>query len=158
MSTTTATAVTLPNNIELLALYKQEKDVMDLPSDPFPPFSEWKAEYMIEFIESHRDSKMVSVEEAVDETEKELDNNENPVQQVVPVVKQTPPKAVKKTPKASKPSPTKSKKDLAIDVYKSMMVKGAHPSRKDVIARFMSDVGLSAAGANTYHHSIKQLF
>ena len=47
------------------------------------------------------------------------------------------------------------KTDIALQIYKSMMINGEHPARKDVIERFINEVGLSKAGASTYQHNIK---
>lgn len=170
--TTTEVAVTLPKNNELLNLYKLEKEAMDLPSDPFPSFKEWRDEYMIEFIDSHVDSKMVDVETAVAETEKELDEEKDSIEQQTPVLnpracRYQSSKSVTTKPKVKPTTKTKtpkkapanqSKKEMAITIYKSMMVGKKHPERKDVIARFIKDIGMSSAGASTYHHTIKQMF
>ncbi len=49
------------------------------------------------------------------------------------------------------------KTDVAIRLYKQMMAENnnQHPARKDVIQQFMSQVGLTKAGASTYQQSIK---
>jgi len=149
------------DNVTLLQLYKQEKAEQEFPSSPFPPFKEWKAEYMIEYNDAHSDSQMVDVETAVEMTEKELEEADKK-SVVTTTVK---PEKVKKVVAITKPkSETKtetkvkkvSKKDQAVAIYKSMMVNGEHPARKDVIARFISEVNMSSAGASTYQFNIKK--
>jgi len=49
-----------------------------------------------------------------------------------------------------------SKKEQAVEIYKSMMENGNHPSRKDVIARFQSDLDMTPAGASTYQNICKK--
>lgn len=44
------------------------------------------------------------------------------------------------------------KKDVAVEIFKSM--EGA--KRKEVIARFMDEAGLTKAGAGTYYYNIKK--
>jgi hypothetical protein len=48
-----------------------------------------------------------------------------------------------------------SKMNRAIELYKSMMVNGVHPKRKDVIDQFVSVIGMTPAGASTYQNTIK---
>ncbi len=48
-----------------------------------------------------------------------------------------------------------SKMNRAIALYKSMMVNGEHPKRKDVIDAFVEHIGLTNAGASTYQNTIK---
>jgi len=156
--------VTLPKNIGLLNLYKIEKSQMDLPSDPFPPFNEWKAEYMEEYIDSHMDSEMVDAETAIELTEKEIEADDAAVMAQKPATVPVPPKPVKyktiKTVKQAKPKAEKvnkvSKTELAESIYKSMMVGDKHPERKAVIERFVAEVGLTSSGASTYHYNIKK--
>jgi len=153
------TSVKLPSNINLLNLYKVEKEQMDLPSNPFPSFKDWKADYMIEFIDSHSDSKMVDAETAVDITEKELNDLEKKQTKSVKIKKVVDIKIPKKStePKVKKVK-GESKKDKAVAIYKEMMDQneGKHPARKDVIKRFMDEVNLSSAGASTYQYNIKK--
>lgn len=148
------------NNVDLLELYKIEKAQMNWPSAPFQSFQEWKAEYMIEFNESRIGSKTVSMEEAVkdadkivEEAEHEINELFNPATPIKKFRKIRQPKVIAPTAAAASKS---SKKSLAVAIYKEMMVDGKHPSRKDVIARFVAECGLTSAGASTYHSNIKK--
>lgn len=50
-----------------------------------------------------------------------------------------------------------SKKDLALELYKQMMDNSIHPSRKDVIDRFVAELGMTPAGASTYAAMCKKV-
>ena len=129
---------------------------MDFPSDPFPSFKDWKAEYLVDWKENHMvtdaDKAMEEADKLVAEADKELRKNAST--HVKPKKKAKVAKiAIKKKDKtASAPS----KKQRAIKVYQSMMNGSEHPSRKSVIEAFMSKVDMSQAGASTYHHNIKK--
>jgi hypothetical protein len=45
----------------------------------------------------------------------------------------------------------------AIELYKSLMVNGEHPKRKDVIDKFVTVIGMTPAGASTYQNTVKNL-
>jgi len=149
-----------PNNISLLILYNEEKESASFPSDNdiFPSFKIWKQQYKQEWLASHVDSKLVNAEEAVTETEKELIN------MIAEQEKETDQKKIKKVvdkkPKESTPIvqkvKTASKSELAEQIYKEMMIDGVHPIRKEVIKRFIDEVGLTQAGASTYQYNIKK--
>jgi hypothetical protein len=50
---------------------------------------------------------------------------------------------------------SKSKMALATAIYKKMIQKNG-VQRKDIIAKFQSEAGLSKAGAGTYYNNIKK--
>ena len=143
------------NNTTLLSLYKQEKADMYMPSEDFPPFKEWKAEYMVDWEENHKvtdeDEAMEEADRLVAEADKELRKRTKHVK---------PKKKAKVTStKIIKPKVKKhSKKQDAVKVYQSMMTGDTHPARKDVIQAFVDNIGLSIAGSSTYHHNIKKEF
>ena len=66
---------------EVLDLYRAERAALDMPSDPFPAFAEWRAEYEAEYRKNHVSNyKRVDVKEAmveadalVEEAEAELE-------------------------------------------------------------------------------------
>ena len=66
---------------EVLDLYRAERAALDIPSDPFPAFAEWRAEYEAEYRKNHVSNyKRVDVKEAmveadalVEEAEAELE-------------------------------------------------------------------------------------
>lgn len=45
----------------------------------------------------------------------------------------------------------------AIELYKSLMINGEHPKRKDVIDQFVKVIGMTPAGASTYQNTVKNL-
>jgi len=59
---------------------------------------------------------------------------------------------VEKTKKDKGPARAGSKMLAAMEVYK----KNPNSVRKDVIAKFMADVGLTKAGSSTYYQLIKK--
>ena len=75
---------------EVLDLYRAERAALDMPSDPFPAFAEWRADYEAEYRKNHVvNYKKVDVKEAmveadalVAEAEAELDfiNDEEEMQ------------------------------------------------------------------------------
>lgn len=70
-------------------------------------------------------------------------------------------KIVTKT-SSKKPAGTKTKRVgkttrvQALEIYKRMSVN-AEPARKDVIAAFVKDLGMTPAGASTYHYNCKKV-
>jgi len=144
-----------PNNINLLALYKIEKEQMDFPSDPFPSFQDWRASYKVEWLETHSTSKLVDAETAVKLSEEEMENDQKQ-QQAKPEKKVTVRK-IKSTPKVKvKKEKVPTKAERALKVYQEMMVNGNHPARKEVVQRFMNELNMSVAGASTYQYNIKK--
>jgi len=147
-----------PDNISLLTLYKEEKAAASFPSEDYIPFKQWKEEYKQEWMMSHVDSKMLSVEDAVTETEKEIvefiaQQEKITEQKKVRKIKDTKPKV--ETVKVQKEKKV-SKSQIAEEIYISMIVDGQHPARKDVITRFMAELDMTQAGASTYHYNIKK--
>ena len=146
------------NNQALLSLYKEEKKHLNMPSDPFMSFKEWKKEYVIEWNKNHTiteaDRKMEEADRLVQEADLELIAHRAKLKRKQKVkVKSTTNQIVVPTP-----PPKHSKKLDAIKVYRSMMKSDEHPSRKDVINAFVAKVNMSKAGASTYHHNIKKEF
>lgn len=145
------------NNATLLALYKQEKADMDMPSDPFPSFKDWKAEYAIDWEKNHT---MTDAEKALEEADRIVAEAEKELRQHKTTY--TKPKKKKATTKKTivKPTVTKpkapNKKQRATKVYQSLMVNGEHPSRQDAIAAFVDQIGMTQAGASTYVYNIKK--
>jgi hypothetical protein len=72
-------------------------------------------------------------------------------QLTTPAVVPQAPKAAQ-APAVAKPAQAGSKKALAIAIYNEMV--GA--SKADVIARFMTELSMSAAGAQTYYYTAKK--
>ena len=135
------------NNQTLLELYKTEKEAMDDVFNPFPSFAEWKQEYKndpdhIHFTSEPNEETKVTTKSTKKETKKSP--------------KKTNTKETKKTTPSTKKETKVSKADIARKIYQEMMDGNNHPVRKDVIARFMSEAGLSKAGAATYHYNIKK--
>lgn len=55
---------------EVLDLYRAERAALDMPSDPFPAFAEWRAEYEAEYRKNHVSNyKRVDVKEAMAEAD-----------------------------------------------------------------------------------------
>lgn len=154
------------NNTELMNLYKAEKSALDFPSDPFPKFKEWKEKYMEEnkglFVTTSADQAIKEADQIVEEAEKELSVKVNKKEKAPKVIKISVPKVEKKSTEITiNNNDGKTKKtDLAKSIYKEMMDQnnGSHPKRGDVIKRFMSECGLSNAGASTYQYNMKKMF
>jgi len=67
------------------------------------------------------------------------------------------PKSIKKsTTTSTKKSTGETKKDKAVAIYKEMMNGSTHPTRKDVINRFMTELDMTINGASTYQYNIKK--
>ncbi len=49
-----------------------------------------------------------------------------------------------------------TKMDLATDLYKKLLKDDPHTPRKDIIEEFVSQCGLTPAGAATYYNTIKK--
>jgi len=149
-------------NAQLIELYKIEKSHLDFPSNPFPPFKEWKAEYLKEneglFVTKNIDDAIKESDAIVDEEIKKLIEQEKAPK----IVKIKVPKVEKKSTKTSikKENGGIKKTDQAKLIYQEMMNKenGSHPKRSDVIKRFMDECGLSQAGASTYQYNMKKMF
>lgn len=76
---------------------------------------------------------------------------------VKPAVKVEKPEPIAKpTIKRERSSAGESKADKALDIYKSMMVNGAHPARSDVIKAFVEQLNMTQAGASTYQYNCKK--
>lgn len=55
---------------EVLDLYRAERAALDMPSDPFPAFAEWRADYEAEYRKNHVSNyKKVDVKEAMAEAD-----------------------------------------------------------------------------------------
>ena len=68
----------------------------------------------------------------------------------------TAPAKAKTATKVTKPvSTTRSKKDIARSIYEAAVASGTAIVRKDVLAQFQKDAGLSASGAQTYFQQMK---
>lgn len=77
---------------------------------------------------------------------------------VKPEAEKVEPVSIKKptTKVVKKSTDGKSKKEFALDIYKGMMENGNHPVRKEVIARFVSELNMTPAGASTYAATCKK--
>ena len=68
----------------------------------------------------------------------------------------TPAKGKGKT-KTTVTAPRVTKTSQAAEIYREVIVNGGG-ARKDAIARFTSELGLSKAGASTYYQNAKKAF
>lgn len=149
---------------DMLALYKEERELIaGGPLDDFPSWSIWRTQYLKDYEMLHvhsTDNSDIDVLNLDDYSDEDDDDDavESRPQATTPVQPKVQPKVVKRN--LSQPSTQslvkKSKKQLATDAYRKMMVDDTHPSRADVINVYVTELGMSKAGASTYHNSIKQ--
>ena len=92
----------------------------------------------------------------IDPADEDLDGEELPKPAVVEAPVKQPKVKTPKAPKEDKPAKTggKSKIALATELYKTMTA--ASSVRKDIIAAFVGQLGLTANGASTYYQNIKK--
>ena len=160
----------MKNNALLLELYREEKALIigQEPTglEPFPSFPEWKSEYEREYNETH---KTVTTKEAdrlaedaqvefdrsgltVDLDEGMSDNIPNVRKRDVELVKPT--VSIRRHTMSDNTTTTPvSKASVAREIFALNFGKVA---RKDVIALFMSEAGLTKAGAATYYQKFKK--
>lgn len=156
------------NAMQMLDLYKAEKSQLGADyNSEFPSFVDWKSGFQLEHEQIHRDSRLVTVDEAdkyFDNVLAEIDSEV--VDSTTTIVKEihmttettettavatTKPKRVRK-PVVAK---AKSKMDQARSIFKSLSRGKNGPDRAKIIAKFVSDVKLSAKGASTYYQTLK---
>lgn len=147
------------NNIDLLNLYKEEKTlVIGRPEvrtglEEFPSFAEWKEEYIREYNETHETVDIneadARAEAAIEEAEKAIDQFEELTKE--DVVNEAIVQNIKPVKQAG------SKTELAREIFEQMypQVLAGTLKRKDVIQSFISDAGLTSAGASTYYQKFK---
>ncbi len=70
-----------------------------------------------------------------------------------PVVVKSKPAKVKVAPTVKRPKG--DTRTAAVELYKSMIVVGAHPSRAEVVNAFITKLGMGKNTASTYQHNCK---
>ncbi len=142
---------TLPT-ASLFDLYKSEKADFADELTEFPTFRVWEETYSTE-----RDEEMASMDVGEMYT-----MDDEPIYEELDSPTPHQPKTVTE-PKPTPTPSTKGKKltnmDRARTIFSNMVgPDNALPTRGDVIARFMSELGVSKACSSTYHHNIKQKY
>lgn len=141
---------------ELLQMYKEEKAAIVDPifGGEFPTFPEWKAEYVKEYNENH---VTVTVKEADRHFDDLVDALEDAEAEVDGEAKTKPAVATKRKRGRPKNSErvVKVKKVKKIDHAHAIFTEMAGAKRKDVVARFVAEVGLTANGASTYYQKFR---
>ena len=149
----------MKNNEQLLKLYKEEK-AMVIGSvhkrtglETYPSFPEWKNDYITEYRATH--SLHLTEKEAehlMDTTVEQADLELSKMDvtfEATPV--ETP---TRKKPGPHGPSTTKiSKNTLASRIFAEHY---GNVSRAVILARFLSELGLTANGASTYYQKFKK--
>ena len=165
-------------NLELITMYKEEKDLIigtvDVRTglEPFPTFKEWKQEYIADYMATH---KVVDIKEAdkyfdkvVEEAEDVLDMSDVKDADAPKAKKQkatvTPiTKAKKSVTKSTKGTGVKRKVNKAAEArsyFESVIdeLKAGTMKRKNVIAHFVDQLGLTSSGASTYFQKFRKEF
>jgi len=153
---------------ELLELYRAEKEALDDIFEPFSSFADWKADYVAEYKKTHRTVDirvaMREADQAVEEAESELDQStvgetemtdtNVSAEQAKRDAKNARRRELRAAAKTATVSPkvraarTGTKTEAAAKIFASMYP--AHP-RSEIVAKFQSKAGLSAAGSSTYY-------
>ncbi len=159
------------SGIDLFNRYKEEKALVigseeeRTGLEDYPEYSEWKAQYVVEYNETHQ---VVDVKEAdaifdamVDDAEAELEGvsfeetevsvDDDKIKAIAKIVQ----KERRKVVKAVKVAP---KKKSASKTTKAQKVFDKHfgkKTRKEIIALFVSEVNMTPAGASTYYQKFK---
>lgn len=153
---------------ELLELYRAEKEALDDIFEPFSSFADWKADYVAEYKKTHRTVDirvaMREADQAVEEAESELDQstegetemtdtNVDQAKRDAKNARRRELRAAAKTVTATaspkvRAARTGTKTEAAAKIFAGMYP--AHP-RAEIIAKFQSKAGLSAAGSSTYY-------
>jgi len=140
-------------------LYQQEKKTMSGPTEEFPSYKEWLADYNkdreeIGHVTVDSETAMKEADKLVEEAEQELSAEVNTQPEKKVEQKQETKTDKKSTEKEKKPS----KKQLCVAIYKEMMEanNNQHPVRKEVMKRFQEEVNMTEAGSGTYWFNIKK--
>ena len=143
------------NHNDLKELYDLENTSADTFGEGhLPPFNEWIKQYNTHCT---NDVNEDYIEDTLNDVEfgDQYDDTltDEPTEQVVQVVVV---EEVKEPVVEEKTTEYKNRKEHAVAVYKSLMIDGEHPARKDVITAFVEEIGMSKAGASTYHYNVKK--
>ena len=123
--------------------YQEERLENEDPLFPFPSFAEWKQTYLI--------ARQQEMDETVIEDFVPRDFPEPTI--TIEKVSVVPVRMTRVKAKAG----SGSNMDKAKEIYKSLIGPNGLPQRKEVMALFMQNLGLTKACASTYAHNIKQI-
>lgn len=176
----------MKSNADLLNQYKEEKTIVIGSLDErtgleeFPSYKAWKADYIMEYNETHNVDNPLTMEEAVALADAEVEAageapEEDLLAQLVALgdesteekeddaqapTEATPKVATKPKPQpAKKAAPKKTSKAAAAQVVFDSMyprVLAGTATRKSVIDELVAEVKLTANGAATYYQKMKK--
>ena len=161
----------MKNNALLLELYREEKALIigqdPTGLEPFPSFPEWKSEYEREYNETHKTVTTKEADRLAEDAQAEFDRSgltvdlDEGMSDNIPNVRKRDVQLVKPTVSIRRHTMSDntttttpvSKASVARAIFAEDFGRVA---RKDVIARFMAEAGLTKAGAATYYQKFKK--
>jgi len=126
-----------------------------------PHFIEWKAEdfsYKGQVLETNDVETILLTMEGYTIGIPTTDGTISQIPQPTNWGQQTPPTPSPTTTKKTTAVKTGTKKQLALDLYESMIENNTLPSRKDTINQFVTELDMTPAGASTYAAMCKKKF
>lgn len=163
---------------ELFELYKEEKaivigDMATRTTESFPSFGDWLKTYEHEFWQVHESVSIPEADKRAEAAQNEFDREvtgdepvePKPVEEKPTVSTDTKkPETVTSTTKPAADTATvtataaPSKSEKAVAIFDSMYpkVQKGEAARKDVIARFTSEAGMTKAYASTKYQALKK--